>query len=78
MVKTCCQTETAVVLRKCLFLVPAITLVYFAMKRYVQRVVPVLRYDGILQNLLLGWSILALLRDGRLILLLLEFATHSR
>jgi hypothetical protein len=48
------------------------------MKRYAQRVVPVLRYDGILQNLLLGWSILALLRDGRLILLLLEFATHSR
>jgi hypothetical protein len=32
--------------------------------------------DGVLQNLLLGGTILALLRYRRLVLLLLEFATH--
>ena len=38
--------------------------------------IPVLRNDGVAQNLLLGGSILALLRERRLVLLLLEFATH--
>jgi hypothetical protein len=32
--------------------------------------------DGVLQNLLLGRAVLALLRYRRLVLLLLEFATH--
>lgn len=38
--------------------------------------VPVGGYDGILQNLLLGGLLVAQLGDRRLVLLLLELATH--
>lgn len=38
--------------------------------------VPVLCNDGVAQNLLLGGAILTLLGERRLVLLLLEFATH--
>jgi hypothetical protein len=38
--------------------------------------VPVLCDDGVLQNLLLGLAVLALLRQRRPVLLFLEFATH--
>jgi hypothetical protein len=41
-----------------------------------RNIVPVLRDDGVLQNLLLGGTVLALPGDGRLVLLFLEFATH--
>ena len=41
-----------------------------------RNIVPVLCDDGVLQNLLLGGTVLALPGDGRLVLLFLEFATH--
>ena len=37
---------------------------------------PVLCDDGVAQDLLFGGAVLALLRERRLVLLLLEFATH--
>lgn len=70
-----CETETAIVLGQGFFLVPIIC------KGEVTVVdssgcLPVLCNDGVAQNLLLGGAILALLGERRLVLLLLEFATH--
>ena len=44
--------------------------------RKLSRYGPVLCDDRVAENLLLGGAILALLRQRRLVLLLLEFATH--
>jgi hypothetical protein len=70
------EAEAAVVLGERFFLVPG--------KRSLENVwggiegeeVPVLCDDGVLEDLLLRGPVLALLRDGGLVLLFLEFATH--
>lgn len=77
MVQACGKTETAVVLGQCFFLIPTQNLSDFAGREDLDDV-PVLCDDGVLQDLLLGRALLPLLRDRRLVLAFLKFATHFR